>query len=280
MSTPILIDPVQKAREDDTRRLIAQEEADKKVDNLEADLAAQTSKLPDKFRGKTAEQIAEAYENLEQALGRKNNEVGQLRAMVDQLVPLEHAEKQNKVQAREPVKADDLFEDTAGTINRVVEENPVIQRTVQRAEELERSMQMNEFTTRHPTYSKDLANPEFISWIQKSPTRQHLAQAADQYNFAAAEELWALWGEYESIRGEATTRQKAEKQLEKDQQEAAGTLEGGTGNTTETKKTFSRSEIVDLKTRAMQGDRKAQVIVEDPVWQAEVRQAYFDKRVR
>lgn len=276
MSTSILIDPVQRAKEDEIRK--ARAEAQK--DNLEQEIAAKEAKIPDKFKGKSLEDVVESYTNLEKELGRKTNELSQAKSMIDQLVPLELGVKQAKEQEPEPISSDDLFNDPEKAITRVVEANPAVQRLNARADVLERNIQVEDFKKSNPSYSSDLENPDFVEWIKKSPVRLGLANKADQYDFNAASELWSLWGEYKSIRSEANLTRKAEKEVERERKELAGTLESGTGNTVETKEVLSRAEIVDLKKRAMQGDRNARTIVEDPAWRAKVNLAYLEKRVQ
>ena len=45
--------------------------------------------LPSKFAGKSIEEVAESYENLEKELGRKQSEVGELRQLSDSFLQAE-----------------------------------------------------------------------------------------------------------------------------------------------------------------------------------------------
>lgn len=272
----ILMDPAQKQREDEARAKVQADQT--KVDNLEKELENKVQ-IPDKFKGKSMEDVVSSYVNLEKELGRTKNELSQVRSTVDQLVPLEREITKPKEQARKPLETDDLLHNPDETITRAIEENPSVQDTKARTEALERSLLMGDFTNRHPTYQQDLANPDFVEWIKASALRMRLAAAADRYDFQSAEELWSLWGEYSSFKKDHTDTRKLEQEEERKRKEIAGTLESGTGNSTENKKILSRNEIIDLKKRAKQGDRKAASIVEDPNWQAEVNRAYLEKRV-
>lgn len=281
MSTSILMDQAQKAREDAARKAAKEaEEAKNQNDNLEASLRDDTNnpKIPEKFRGKTREEIAESYVNLEKERGRLANELNQVRQTVDQLANLERTG--NKKEEQDPITPDDLFQDPEKAIAQTIERNPAIQTLSSKAEQIERSIQLNEFSRRHPTYQEDLANPEFRDWITSSPVRTRLATAADGYDFQAADDLWNLWKEHKQLREQAAAMNRAAQEEDRRRKELEGTLEGGSGNSTEEKKVFSRSEIIDLKKRALQGDPKARAIVEDPTWRAEVNRAYLEKRVQ
>src|SRR6056297_1567571 len=58
----------------------------------------QGSEIPEKFQGKSFEDVVDMYRNLEKDYGRKGNEVGELRKLTDELLQLEIQQKKNNQQ--------------------------------------------------------------------------------------------------------------------------------------------------------------------------------------
>lgn len=228
--------------------------------------------VPEKYKGKSLDEVIEMHQVTERNLSRLGQEVGTLRKAVLER-PIE------KTPPKE-VKVDDLLDNPQGTIEELVTRSPVVKKLNDQLEQFESNQQKKQFETTYPEYRKDVDNPEFIKWIQKSPLRGALAQAADQLDFVAANELWLQWDERQSLVKQAEDDKKAQVEAKRKTDLKKGTLESGSGNGTENKKIWRRSEIIDIKARALMGDRKAMDIVQDPQWQRDTLQAYSDKRAR
>ncbi len=88
--------------------------------------ATQEEQVPEKFRGKSVEEIVRAYEELEQQLGRQGQELGQLRAYVQAMQSYQQASNSPpRDEYLEGVRIDDLFtapEEVVPQIARKVEE--------------------------------------------------------------------------------------------------------------------------------------------------------------
>ena len=71
-------EPVQEQVNETLEALAVEEEVEQEeIQEPEA------QELPKKFQGKSSTEIAEAYENLEKELGRKGQEIGELRKLTD-----------------------------------------------------------------------------------------------------------------------------------------------------------------------------------------------------
>lgn len=240
-------------------------------DTLESELES-VKPIPDKYKDLTREQLVEMHQTTERNLSRLGHEVGQLRKQV--------LEPRKEVTPPKEVKVDDLLENPRDAIETVVKDSPLVKKLNDQLESFEQNQLKQSFEQSFPDWQKDTQNPEFFEWIQKSKSRTALAQAADTADYFAAQELWSLWKERQELTRASTEGKAREKAEKREQALKAGTLESGSGTSTESKKVFKRSEIRDLKTRALQGDRKAQSIVEDPQWQQEVQRAYAEGRAR
>lgn len=255
------------------------EELKQAQDALDAELAdtKQTGgEIPERYRGKTLEEVIAMNEELVRKNSRLGNEVGQLRKFRDTQLET----PPTKTVERKEVNVDALLENPEEAVETVIGQSSRIRELEEKVERATRGSAQREFEAAFPDYQSDLANEEFLEWATKTPYRANLAQRADRYDFSAATELWTEWKERQEFIKQSKTKETDQKAKLRQQQLKDGTLESGTGNSTETKKVFSRREIRDIKTRALQGDRKAMDIVNDPDWQAQTMQAYLDKRAR
>lgn len=257
------------------------EDLKKAQDALDAELAdvgKSSGGIPEKYRGKSLEEVIAISEELVRKNSRLGNEVGQLRQF-RQTAELELQKSKPHVEKKE-VNVDALLENPEEAVETIVSQSRQVRELQESVERISNDTAKRQFEAAHPEYVKDLQNDDFLEWALKNPVRRALASAADKYDFNAASELWSMWDERQELIGQAEAQKRQVKTAEKEKKLRDGTLESGTGNSTETKKVFSRREIRDIKTRALQGDRKAQDIVNDPEWQAQTMQAYVDKRAR
>jgi hypothetical protein len=246
------------------------------LDTELADVKNTSGEIPEKYRGKSLEEVIAMSEALERKASRLGNEVGQLRKLREQV---DLTPQTRKIERKE-VNVDALLENPEQAVETVIGQSEKIRELEEKVERIGGASARREFEKAYPNYEQDLANEEFIDWALKNPVRRALAQAADQYDFTAATELWGMWQERQELVGAQEKAKAEQKKAVREQKLRDGTLESGTGNSTETKKVFSRREIRDLKTRALQGDRAAEAIVNDPEWQRQTIAAYLDKRAR
>jgi hypothetical protein len=150
--------------------------------------------VPDKFKGKSLDEVLQSYSNLESQLGRQGQEMASLRRLNDQLLELKVTASSQAAEPVTEVTADDVLNDPSGTIRGTVA--PVIDQTNSRVDQLEARLSLSAFEGRHPTYLEDQNDPEFQAFVQASPYRSSLAQKlVSNGDLSAAEELWTAWEE-------------------------------------------------------------------------------------
>ena len=69
----IVVDPEEISADTEVEDTV---EPDETPETLEAETEEPASTIPDKFAGKSVEDIVKSYQNLEQELGRKSQEIG------------------------------------------------------------------------------------------------------------------------------------------------------------------------------------------------------------
>jgi hypothetical protein len=258
-----LIDPAQYERDQDQQ-----------VEGLEAELQeVRGDDVPEKYKGKSVEDLIEMHKNAEQRLGQLGNEVGSLRKQV--LQPRE----ERKPEPKKEVNVDLLLENPEEAVETLVKQSPSVRKLNETVAQFEVERSRSKFESKHGDWKDDMQNPAFFEFVNGHDLRKGLAAAADSGDFQAADYLWDMWKEVKQVKSQEDKAKKEQEKATRERKLKDGTLESGTGNSTESKKVFKRSEIRDLKMRAKQGDRKAQAVVDDPSWQTEILNAYAQKRV-
>lgn len=134
------------------------------------------NELPEKYQGKTAQEIAEMHMNAEKELGRVRNEVGTYRGLVNDLTALQRkpAEPQTVSQEKIDVSGDDLLTDPAGAIDKVVthrlSERDAAE-AARRADD-EFALEGQRLMADYPELDTIVASREFQEFASRTPSRQ------------------------------------------------------------------------------------------------------------
>jgi len=229
--------------------------------------------LPEKYKGKSLEEIIRMHQEAEKLIGRQAQEVGETRKLVDQLIQ-QQINVPKGVEPEAKTQEIDFFEDPTKAINLAVENNPAIRNLQQQAEELRIAKALGQIEKKHPDYM-DIANSqEFADWVKASKVRLQLFAVAQNYDVDAADELLST---YKALKGVSAKRAEEasnemvaqEKQQRKQSLKAASVQAGGSGESPQ--KIFRRQDIL----RLMMTDRERYLALEP-----EIRQAYAEGRVR
>jgi len=227
----------------------------------------QEPEIPDKYKGKSAEELVQMHQEAEKLLGRQSSEVGELRKVVDTYIQTQLTQDQQE--APQQVEEVDWFTDPDKAVDRAIQNHPKIKEAEALTQQYRASTAMSELQRKHPDMQQILQDANFAEWIKASNIRTKLFVAADQqYDHEAADELFNLWKERQNIvQQTAAVEQQARKQTAK----AAST--GGASGSSESapKKIYRRADIINLM--KTDPDRYAAL-------QPEIMKAYAEKRVR
>jgi hypothetical protein len=226
--------------------------------------------VPEKYRGKSAKEIARMHQEAEKALGRQGSEVGELRRLVDDFIKAQTVAKtQQQAPAEDDVDDVDFFADPKAAISKAIEKHPKIRAAEELIVSNKKAEALNTLKTQHPDFQEIVQSPDFADWISKSRVRQELFLRADQaYDFDAANELLSTFKERRAV----VEKTKAIEQVERKQAVKAASMGSGKGSSeTIGKKTYRRADIIDLMMR--NPDRYAAL-------QPEIMAAYAEGRVK
>ena len=227
------------------------------------------SNVPEKYKGKSLEEVVQMHQEAEKLLGRQSSEVGELRKVVDDYISTQTQSTAPQQQHVEPEDDIDYFTDPQAAVNRAIENHPKIKEAQQYTEQYKKQTSLAAVQAKHPDMQTILGDPKFAEWIKASKIRTQLFVAADQqYDADAADELFSLWKERKTV---ARQTAAVEKQARKQTLKAASTGNArGTGEGSR-KKVYRRSDIIKL----MKTDPERYQALSN-----EILQAYAEGRVK
>ena len=244
--------------------------------------------IPEELKGKTPAQLAKMYRDAQSVIGRQGSELGDLRRTADEYI-------RNGLKALTPKPAapaapeapalpDDVefFKNPVESVAKIIASHPSLKGLEGKAaeyatREIQRSRDDAEtqFNASHPDATAVLADPEFRTWVTKSPIRQQmLVRAHKHYDLQSANEVFNTWKELKAARTPAPTpKPTAQRAAGK---EAARVPTGGnagqrTGEAKPGEKIYRRADII----RMMETDPDRYALMGD-----EITKAYQEGRVR
>jgi hypothetical protein len=223
--------------------------------------------LPTKFQGKSVEDIVGAYENLEKELGRKGQEIGELRKLSDDFLRQQVTDKQQTTAENEPV---DFFDNPEAAVSKILENHPQLREMKEQQLSSTRTATQKSLETTHPDYLNIVQDGGFQDWVNESRFRKELFRQADSYDFDAADELISTWKERQMI--SKTKEVNADKEKKRQAGLKAGKTESRSSvESTAGKKIYRRADLIRLK----QTDPSRYADLAD-----EIVQAYSEGRVK
>ena len=206
---------------------------------------AEAQSLPDKYQGKSLEEVVQMHQEAEKLLGRQSSEVGELRKVVDDYISSQQQQPTAPQQQHvEPEDDIDYFTDPQGAVNRAIENHPKIREAQQYTEQYKKQSSLATLQAKHPDMQDILSDPKFAEWIKASKIRTQLFVAADQqYDADSADELFSLWKERKTV---AQQTANVEKQARKQSLKAANTGNARGSAEGSRKKVYRRADIIKL----------------------------------
>jgi len=241
MSRAMMLDP--QPEEDNVDAIENEVDEIQQEEEVEQPQAEEQS-LPDKYQGKSLEEVVQMHQEAEKLLGRQSSEVGELRKVVDDYISSQQQPTAPQQQHVEPEDDIDYFTDPQGAVNRAIENHPKIREAQQYTEQYKKQSSLATLQAKHPDMQDILNDPKFAEWIKASKIRTQLFVAADQqYDADSADELFSLWKERKTV---AQQTANVEKQARKQSLKAANTGNARGSAEGSRKKVYRRADIIKL----------------------------------
>jgi len=226
--------------------------------------------VPDKYSGKSLEDVVRMHQEAEKLLGRQSSEVGDLRNVVDSYI-------NTQLQSQEPTQATtdadddiDFYSDPEKAMSRAIDNHPSVKAAEESSRAYQKQTSMAILKEEHPDIPQIVADPKFAEWIQASKIRTRMFVAADQhFDTEAANELFSLWKDRsgainQTIQAEKEGRQKAVR-------DGSNGYTRGNPDSSTSKKIYRRADIIKL----MKTDPDRYLALSD-----DITLAYAEKRVK
>ena len=229
----------------------------------------QETDVPEKYQGKSVEDLVQMHQELEKFSGKQSTEVGELRKVVDNYIQTQLSDQQAPQQQQQEDDDVDFFVDPQNAVNRAIDNHPKIKEAQAYTQQAKQQATLSQLKSKHPDMESILQDPKFAEWIKGSKVRTQLFVQADQsYDYDAAHELFSLWKERtQVVQQTANVEKQARKNTLKSAStgNARGTAEGSR------KKVYRRADIIKL----MRTDPERYQSLSD-----ELLKAYAEGRVR
>jgi len=228
--------------------------------------------IPNKYQGKSVEDIVKMHQEAEKLIGKQAQEVGEVRRLADELLKRELSHKQ----AVEPPKEEeddslDYFSDPISAVNQAVEKHPAIAEARQQAQSMKQQQVTERLSQQFSNFNEVIEDPKFFEWVKASPIRTRLfTEAHSQFDYDSAVELLSTWNIINPSQPAQETSLVTESK--KGTQESLRAASVDTGSPAPTsRKTYRRADLINLRLR----DPQRYEAMQD-----EILSAYAEGRVK
>jgi len=230
------------------------------------------STIPEKFAGKSTEELVEMYQNVEKMMGKQASEVGEQRKLIQSLMESQNRAAEATPTKEEPVNFEDQFySDPADAVNKAIENHPELIEARQERKIQQQQHQVGVLEKAYPDWQERVATKQFQDWVGASEIRTEMFKKADSdYRPDYAIELFDMFDKVNMI-DKTKEVQKAESQKRDKALKATTTETRSTSDSIGGKKVYRRADLINLQ-------------VTDPSRYAsladEIESAYADGRVK
>ena len=207
---------------------------------IEEDHAVEDT-IPEKYKGKSAQEIIKMHQEAEKLIGKQAQEVGEVRKLADELLKQSLSSKPAATEVEPEI---DFFEDPQKAIRNSIDKHPDVLAARQSAQEFKKMQIQQKLNQNHPDFGNIVQDPEFAEWVKQSPVRTQLyANAAAEFDYDSANELLSTYKQLKQIK----TQQVADtgKETLKQNLKAASVDTGGTGESS--KRVYRRADLIRLR---------------------------------
>jgi hypothetical protein len=214
------------------------------IEAVEQQQATPKSELPEKYRGKSIEEVAKMHSEVEKRLSIQGQEIGEVRKLADELIRQNLESKQQSTKKVEPEV--DFFEDPQAAIQKAVDNHPDVQSSKLAFANMQKMQIKQQLASAHPDFDEIARDQNFADWVKSSPVRIKLFAAADTgYDFDSANELLTT---YKQIRGTKTKQNEVAQESNRQVSLRAAAVDvGGSGESS--KKVYRSTDLIRLKMR-------------------------------
>ncbi len=226
---------------------------------------------PEKYAGKTLEDVIGMHQNAEKVLGKQGQEVGDQRRLIQELIAQSQANQATETTEEAVSFEDTFYDDPAKAVNSAIENHPEIIKAREGNVKSAQNANLSQLEAAHPDFMDVVGNSDFQKWIGESGIRTELFRRADaDYDFNAANELLGTWKQLSMIGKTKEVKEQQKKSRQKAMRQTSSETRSS-GDSVGGKKMYRRSDLIQLQ-------------ISDPTRYAsladEIQSAYAEGRVK
>jgi hypothetical protein len=224
-----------------------------------SDLPINQKTVDKKYHGKSINDVIEMHKNAEKAYGRRGQEIGEQRSLIDSLIQANHArtgstseaspQSQESVESQDKPFEDSFYDDPLKAVNNVIEKHPEIVKARQANVENFKKSSVAAMESAFPDFKDTVKDKGFQAWVLDSPIRQQLFRKADsRYDVEAANELFGTWKQLSGINSKPRTSRSSNEAVKREAALKETTTETrSSGSSVGGKKMYRRSDLINLQ---------------------------------
>jgi len=218
---------------------------------VEEPAAEEKPPIPDKYQGKSVEDIVKMHQEAEKLIGKQAQEVGEVRRLADELLKRQLEEKKAVETPKEEDTEVDYFSDPVSAVNKAVEQHPAIAEARQQAQSMKQQQVTQRLMEQFPNFNEVTQDPRFFEWIKASPVRTRLfTEAHSQFDYESAVELLSTWNMMNPSKPQETSNPELVAESKKGTQQSLRTAAVDTGSPApSSRKTYRRADLINLRLR-------------------------------
>lgn len=164
--------------------------------------------IPEKFRNKSAAEIAASYVELERTNSRTRNELAELRKTTDRILEAQLGKKEGDRPVAE-ITSDELLANPQAVIDQAVANHPEVKAARESTAKTDLQRRAASFQAAVPDAGEIMKSQAFASWLQANPHRsKRFTEADTNYDFDTAAEILLTYKEFTSVAPAADTTQR------------------------------------------------------------------------
>jgi len=216
--------------------------SEKEPVKLEETVEQISNEIPEKYQGKSLDDIIKMHQEAEKLIGKQAQEVGEVRKLADELIKQNINKNHENITQQEPEV--DFFEDPKKAIQNTVDRHPDVLAAKQATLEFKKMQIQQKLSKDHPDYIDIVQNNDFVNWVKESPVRLGLYAKADgEFDYDSANELLSTYKALRSVKSKQVENDG--KEVRKQSLKAATVDTGGSGESS--RRVYRRADLIRLK---------------------------------
>ena len=202
---------------------------------------------PEKYAGKSLEDVITMHQNAEKAIGKQGQEVGEQRKLIQNLLEAQNTTQTNAPPEEKTTFEDQFYSDPAQAVNSAIENHPSVVEARKERQVQQQQHQLSVLEKAYPDWQDRVATKEFQDWVGSSAIRTEMFRKADsEYNPGYAIELFDMYDKVNMVDKTKEVKKqetaKRDKALRKTSSETRSTSDSVGG-----KKIYRRADLINLQ---------------------------------